>query len=127
MSEPISLPDLIKSLPISSDASGKSILMNDPTGNLHRIANRGILGLGFTVADRGGANILPKGTAIILAVDDNASDKYCLYVARKVSADSFVACHVISNNGITIKATNTFGTINVTGADSITQYALIMP
>ena len=38
MSAPITLPDLIKSFPAVSDASGKSLLLTDANGNLSRFA-----------------------------------------------------------------------------------------
>lgn len=128
MSEILSLSDLIKSLPTASETTGKSVILSDTDGALCKALSYGILDVRMFTRNKSGAMIFSnshsKGIALVLAVDDNNQENYCLYLFIKLKTGENGKTHIISNKVVTISATNIQSTVAMTGAENITQYIL---
>ncbi len=125
MSETHILSDLIKSLPSATDAGKMNLILSDNDGELKKIQKSGLLMMDLVISNQGGANILnDREAAIVLAIDNETSDNYCLYFAQKPDSQSRVKCTVIRNKGIGIQATNAIGTVALNRTTNATQYVL---
>ena len=128
MIETNDLGNVIKGTAAVTDSTGLRILTSDTEGSIGKFPFRGFEKLRFFTSNRGGATLFAStgstGVAIVLAVDNDNQANYCLYLFVKHDPELSGKVTVISNNVITVQATNKQSTVTITGADSVTQYVL---
>lgn len=116
MSEPITLPDLIKSLPTVADTTGYKVLLTDVTGNLSGMGVAGFLPCELLSTEKMSYALQKEGFYIGYAYSKENPLMCCIFncVRTPYNGTDNISPHanLSSWRGLKVFAVNAFGTIS---------------
>lgn len=122
MSDVKDFSEVLKALATVTSITETNALVVDSSGELLK-ANASVLGMQLVKKAKDGPALAQVGLTLVIAVDTDEPDKVIIYTAYRLAGEKPVQ-RVIHSNGLSLGASNSQGTMTITGGTNIVQYAL---